>query len=456
MKDKKIVVTLKYFKGELNPFDGAALECALQSGATDITVLAMAPTSALPAFTSLTRLGVKGVFITDPLYAGSDTIATSYILSAALKRLNPDLIFCGRQSVDGDTAQVPPMLSERLGYGIKTQIVDIDGEEVITRNGEKFIPEKNTVLTFERSKALRFPSIFSKLREVEIWDDGKLKLEKERCGLNGSPTRVKRSYESEVGRRFCRFATFAELDELIQKGLKAKKSQEINVDGEKLERVCFVGNVREKAEQIAREIIELTINEGGMYAFIEKLRELKPQAVLFEDDEKTKIFASKVAAKMEVGICADCISFRVENGQLIMTRPAQGGNITADIVATGEIAFATVRTARQDCSDIVFSVGKGAIPYIEQIKALAKKYGADVCASRIVVDNGKMPYLSQVGLTGKTVAPKVYVAFGISGAVQHTCAISGAGRVIAINEDKQARIFDYADYGIVADIKNLF
>ncbi len=455
MTKDKIVVLTKFFKGELNPFDGAALECALQSGAKDITVLAMAPTSALPAFTALTRLGVKGVFVTDPAYAGSDTIATSYILAAALKRLNPDLIFCGRQSVDGDTAQVPPMLAQRLGYDIKTQIVDVDGEEVVNRYGEKILPERNTLLTFERSKTLRFPSIFSKLCEVEIWDNKTLRLDSVKCGLNGSPTRVKRSYESEVGRRFCQFVAPSQLGELIQAGLKKSKRQEKPLDGEKLERVCFVGNVQETANQIAVECIELTIDEGGMVAFMEKLRALKPQAVLFEDDERTKIFASKVAAKMEVGLCADCISFRVEKGKLIMTRPAQGGNITADIIATSEIAFATVRTARQDCADILFSVGKGAIPHIEEIKKLAEGYEAEVCASRIVVDNGKMPYVSQVGLTGKTVAPKVYVAFGISGAVQHTCAISGAGSIIAVNCDKQARIFDYADYGIVADIKNL-
>ena len=67
-----------------------------------------------------------------------------------------------------------------------------------------------------------------------------------------------------------------------------------------------------------------------------------------------------------------------------------------------------------------------------------------------------MPYEYQVGLTGKTVSPSVYVAFGISGAVQHTSAISGAGTVIAINKDKDARIFDYSDYGIAADLKNIF
>ena len=98
---------------------------------------------------------------------------------------------------------------------------------------------------------------------------------------------------------------------------------------------------------------------------------------------------------------------------------------------------------------------KGGIGEIETIRQLAKKYGAEVCCSRIVADSGKLPYEKQVGLTGRTVCPKVYVAFGISGAVQHTCAIAGAGTVIAVNIDKQARIFDYADYGIIDDVKNI-
>ena len=80
---------------------------------------------------------------------------------------------------------------------------------------------------------------------------------------------------------------------------------------------------------------------------------------------------------------------------------------------------------------------------------MAKQCNAEICCSRIVADSGKLPYEQQVGLTGKTVNPKVYVAFGISGAVQHTCAIAGAGTVIAVNKDKNARIFDYADYGII-------
>ena len=139
-----------------------------------------------------------------------------------------------------------------------------------------------------------------------------------------------------------------------------------------------------------------------------------------------------------------------------MTRPAQGGTLTADIVCESETAFATVRTVKKGVKDVVFTVGGGAIEYIEEIKALAKRYGAEVCATRKTVDGGYMPYSAQVGLTGKTVCPKVYVAFGVSGAVQHTSAIEGAGTVIAINTDKNARIFDYSDYGIVSDIKDIF
>ena len=68
---------------------------------------------------------------------------------------------------------------------------------------------------------------------------------------------------------------------------------------------------------------------------------------------------------------------------------------------------------------------------------------------------GKAPYEEQVGLTGKNVSPKIYIAAGISGAVHHTCAIEGAQTIIAINPDKDARIFDYADYGILADIEDV-
>ena len=455
MKDKRIVVLLKYFKGELNPFDGAALESALEMGAKEIIVLSMAPMSALNAFQGLTRLGVKGVFISDGAYAGSDTQATSLVLAEAVNRLQPDLVFCGRQSVDGDTAQVPPMLAQRLGFDIKTKVIAFDKDTITLRNGERFIPQNKTVITFEKIRALRFPSIFSKLGEVEIWNNQTLGLPKEKCGLAGSPTRVKKSYESSVGRRNCQFVQIEKLSDLIADGLNKQRIEQSQETGEKLDEAYYVGNVKAVAEGVAKRAIELKVEGKTAEELAEELQRNNAKTVLWEDSEQLKVKASKVAVLTGAGLCADCISFRVENGELIMTRPALGGNVTADIISTGEMAFATVRTVKEEGSDVVFSVGRGAIDQIQKIQELAKKYNAEVCCSRIVADSGKLPYEKQVGLTGRTVCPKVYVAFGVSGAVQHTCAISGAGTVIAVNTDKHARIFDYADYGVISEVKNV-
>ena len=109
----KIVVCAKIIKGEINPFDACALETALRLS-DDVTVVSMAPPSAINELTRLTRLGAKVISITDSAYAGSDTLATSYILSCAINKIDYDLIICGRQTIDGDTAQVGPSLATRL------------------------------------------------------------------------------------------------------------------------------------------------------------------------------------------------------------------------------------------------------------------------------------------------------------------------------------------------------
>ena len=455
MKDKRIVVCLKYYKGEMNPFDGAALECALETGAKEIIALSMAPMAALDSFQSLTRLGVKCVLVSDIVYAGSDTQATSLILAEALKRLAPDLIFCGRQSVDGDTAQVPPMLAQRLGYHIKAKAISLDGERITLRSGESFFPETGTVITFEKIRTLRFPSIFSKMGEVQIWDNKTLCLPIEKCGIKGSPTRVINCYESNVGRRICKFSSVEDLPLLIKEGLEKKRVERAQTNEQKLDEVFFVGDIEEIAMRIAKKTTRIEVEKKTPEKIAEELRKKNVKTLLWEDNDELKILAPRVAVLTGAGICADCISFCVKEEKLIMTRPAQGDNITADIICLSNMAFATVRTAKKKGAELVFAVGKGAINKIEEIGLLAKKYGADLCCSRIVADSGKMPYEAQVGLTGKSVSPKVYVAFGISGAVQHTCAIEGAGTVIAVNTDKNARIFDYADYGIIAEVKNV-
>lgn len=129
-------------------------------------------------------------------------------------------------------------------------------------------------------------------------------------------------------------------------------------------------------------------------------------------------------------------------------RPAQGGNITAKIKCITKPQMATVRT-KTESSDIIISGGKGVADKMDKITELADMLNAQTGASRGLVDMNKASYDKQIGLTGKTVSPKIYIAIGISGAIHHTCAIEGSSTVIAINPDKDARIFEYADYGIL-------
>ena len=118
----KIIVCVKVSKGEINHFDKSALECALQMS-DDVTVVSMGPVNCESVLKPLTRLGAKVVLLSDSVYAGSDTLATSYVLSTAIKNMQYDLILCGRQSIDGDTAQVGPMLSYMLGCSLITNAI---------------------------------------------------------------------------------------------------------------------------------------------------------------------------------------------------------------------------------------------------------------------------------------------------------------------------------------------
>ena len=116
--------------------------------------------------------------------------------------------------------------------------------------------------------------------------------------------------------------------------------------------------------------------------------------------------------------------------------------------------MATVRTTKTD-SDVILTVGYGARESIKEIEQLAEKLDATIGATRKMVDNGYLGYPLQVGLTGKTVAPPIYIAIGVSGAVHHIVGMKQSGTIIAINPDKDAPIFDYADFGILAEINDV-
>lgn len=446
----KILVCVKVIKGELNPFDESALECALQLS-DDVTVISMGPKSCAEVLKPLTRLGAKVVLISDSVFAGSDTLATSYILSTAIKQMEYDLIICGRQSVDGDTAQVGPMLSQKLSIPVITNAMKITCKDntvfADTRAGEESA-QLPALVTVERGYVLRFPSIFSKVGEVEIIDNTKLSCDVSKCGLGGSPTRVLKTFENESGKRKCKFISKNELIPLVEKLMMQERCEEKKItDCAKLKSVWAVGEeVLDKAKEIADEVI--FIEKTTPEEIAQKAMTEKPDVILWNADLWGRKNAPIVAAMLDTGLCADCTMLEADGDNLIMYRPAQGGNITAKIKCLTKPQMATVRT-KSESSDIIVSGGKGTADNIERLEELAIMLNAELGASRGLVDMNKVTYDKQIGLTGKTVSPKIYIAIGISGAIHHTCAIEGSGIVIAINPDKDARIFEYADYGIV-------
>lgn len=448
----KILVCIKVIKGEINPFDQSALECALQIS-DDVTVISMGPKSCAEVLKPLTRLGAKAILISDSAYAGSDTLATSYILSTAIKQMEYDLIFCGRQSVDGDTAQVGPMLSQKLSIPVITNAMEVKIKDNIvfadTRVGEEKL-KLPALVTVERGYVLRFPSIFSKIGDVEIIDNEKLGCDSTKCGLLGSPTRVLEAFENQGGKRKCKFISKDELIPLVEEIMKQERNEsKKKAGGEKLESVWAVGEeVVEKAREISEEVI--LIEKTTPQAIAQRAMEEKPDVILWNADFWGKKNAPIVATILDTGICADCTMLEADSGDLIMYRPAQGGNIIAKIKCLTRPQMATVRT-KSESSDIIVSGGRGVADRKDKLEQLAKTLNAQIGASRGLVDMNKATYDKQIGLTGKSVSPKIYIAIGISGAIHHTCAVEGSSTIIAINPDKNARIFEYADYGIVEE-----
>ena len=463
----KIAVLIKIVNGEPNPFDACALEAALKIDDAEITVISMGRRDTEPVLRRLTRHNIDCVLVSDMAFAGSDTLVTAKTLTAAIKHIygtTPDCIFCGRQSIDGDTAQVPPCLSQIIGAELAASVMSIDdvttdGISCTTRERQMSVSFP-CVLSFERINTLRYPSIRSKERDVRIITNDDLRLNPDECGLKGSPTQVLKTFESVRGRRKCKYILPHELDDIIAESLAKSNSaeQQSALTNECEQKLPIIYAVGEDAAKIAQPLAECVkvLPIGDVNDIVDTIRREKAEVVLWDSSYYGRNTAPVAAAMLNTGLCADCTLLETDGSDIFFYRPAMSGSITAKIRCKTLPKMATVRTAAKSHDDVILAIGKGAVSAKSAITEYVKSRGYAVAASRAAVDSGDMPYSAQVGLTGKTVAPKVYIAVGISGAVHHTCAIENAGTVIAINPDKSARIFDYADYGIIASAEEIF
>lgn len=232
-------------------------------------------------------------------------------------------------------------------------------------------------------------------------------------------------------------------------------------------------------------------------AAIDVISEINPDIILIGATTQGRDLAPRIAATMHTGLTADCTGLDInEQGKLAATRPTFGGKLMATILSRTIPQMATVRPKvfkpadknntkntqfiykdidissikrkvefigfvktlnsainELDSADIIVAGGKGMKNEagFELVKSLAAKLGGVVAASRDAVEMGLAPQSIQVGQTGKTVTPKLYIACGISGAIQHTVGMENSDKIIAINSDKNAPIFGICDYGIVGD-----
>ena len=246
---------------------------------------------------------------------------------------------------------------------------------------------------------------------------------------------------------------------------------------------------------------ELAGNQEDLYTrqLVELIQKHKPEIVLAGATSLGRAFIPRVAAILKTGLTADCTGLDIdtENRLLRQTRPTFGGNIMATIICQAKrpqmstvrprvfkknepdkgrkgqiikvdfnreritsrtkllnfVADLTEKVKLED-ADIIVSGGRGLgkAENFKLIEELAKVMGAAVGSSRPPVDEGWIPYSHQVGQTGKTVCPKLYIACGVSGSVQHMAGMQTSDVIVAINDDPHAPIFEIATYGIVGDL----
>ncbi|MCX6629175.1 MAG: electron transfer flavoprotein subunit alpha/FixB family protein [Candidatus Solibacter sp.] len=258
----------------------------------------------------------------------------------------------------------------------------------------------------------------------------------------------------------------------------------------------LAGKQLEKVFLVEHELLKEYTPDGYTSALRQLVAEVKPEYVLLPHTYQVRDFLPKLATALGTVAVSDVVAHRVDGGGLVLVRQMFQGKVNADVRFTGAaphfaslqagayradqivegsagvekftpaIAAGDVRTRPAErfresaravdlsAAELIVAVGRGIkeAENIGLVQELAHAMGAELAASRPICDAGWLPMERQVGSSGQTVGPKMYMAIGISGAIQHLVGMKGSRTIVAINKDPNAPIFEVADYGIVGDL----
>ena len=559
------------------------LRIARASGGT-LSVLTLGPPSADTVCREAVAFGADaGLHVTDPAFAGSDTLATARALAAAVEHLGPfDLILAGRNSVDADTGQVPPQLAELLDlpFACGVRRLRLTGERLLLlleHNDEWLNAEVELPAVLSCAERLIDPC---KIKDPDVWagvDAARIRaigageLGPGPWGAAASPTSVGPIRTLDVERRGEMLAgglaaqadrAVAVLDERgalraadtagpaggrapaadLPGGLSGGPAVAVLVEPARERHTRqLLGAAASLAADVGGHVVALGPGAGGDLGrfgadAVQRITAagtgtgagaaesvgaddgsgdghgglveedvavavggwaagVRPWAILAPSTAWGREVASRVAARLGAGLTGDAVGLSCREGRLIADKPAFGGYVVAAIACSSDVQMATVRagvmslpepraaaaptvseitvtprrrmrvTARtrdDDAdqlagADVVIGVGQGVdVADYDRLRADAAKIGAALCATRKVTDVGAMPRARQVGITGHTISPRLYIAIGLSGKFNHTVGVRSSGSIVAINPDADAPIFEWCDVGFTADWRDVF
>ncbi|MFZ4585069.1 MAG: FAD-binding protein [Acidimicrobiia bacterium] len=545
---------------EMNPYCRRAVargvELVAASGGS-VTFITMGPSTAVDVLTEALAWAddhgatASGQLVSDPAFAGSDTLATARALAATVSSCGPfDLVLMGRNSVDADTGQVGPELAELLDLpfatGVRELHIDNGGIHARCEHDDGWVDlECALPAVLSCAERLCDPCKVPADARAAV-DDARIQrvtasnLGPGPWGQDASPTWVGATRLLAVARARIRHAELpvpeqvnAAIAVLRERGaldehppakagpVPPRAAHELSTtilviaEPDRDRFTCeLLGAAATLAAARSGRVGAVTVGSADSDALgawgADQVHVLEcanveedvargvvalgaahtPWAILAPSTAWGREVAARVAAQLGAGLTGDAVALEVgAHGELVAWKPAFGGQLVAAITARSAIQMATVRAGvlpvleprhpgapatatlvnarnrvqvlartRDDNLDVlaeaavVVGVGRGVAPTeYDQLEPLCTALGAELGATRKVTDAGWMPRARQIGITGRSIAPRLYVSIGAGGKFNHSVGFRAAGTVLAINPDANAPIFEFADVGIVGD-----